>query len=250
MNKLEDFFVGYLPFPAGLKPFYRLVVVAGLLLAVAGGIALASLQKSPSHSQWDTGAPMTVEGVLTMDPYPILHRADVPDGEAMSVMLVQTGKFSADMAAEPYAGKRVSIDGFGIRRGGWLMLEISGADAIQAVPESTDFVALPAITPLGEVTLSGEVMDTKCFLGVMNPGSGQAHKACAELCLLGGIPPMLAVKDAENRKFGYLLKTASGESASLLVAEVAAESVEISGQLERQGDMLYLRIADDQVVRR
>jgi len=250
MNELTRFFVGYLPFPKVLKPFYRVVVVLGIVLSVVAGVALASLQKSPSHSVWETGTPLTVEGVLTMDPYPILHRSDAPNGEAMSVMLVQTGKFSADAAAQPFAGRRVSVDGFGINRGGWLMLEISDASAIQALPESEDFIAIPPVSALGEVTLSGEIMDTKCFLGVMNPGSGISHKACAELCLLGGIPPMLAVRDDQDRKFGYLLKTAGGESASRLVAKMAAEAVEISGQLERQGDMLYLRIADDQIALR
>ena len=41
----------------------------------------------------------------------------------------------------------------------------------------------------GPVTVSGEIVDSKCFLGVMVPGAGKTHKECASLCLRGGIPP-------------------------------------------------------------
>jgi len=249
MKRHKDFFVGYLPFPEGLKWFYRGLTLIGIALAVLAGITLAGQQKSASISLWDTTAPVNFRGVLTLDPYPVLHRANAPADEAKSVMLVQMGKFSATAAAQDHAGKNVSVNGFLIRRGGWLMLEIAGPDDITALPEPEDFVAVPAIVPLGEVTLSGEIMDSKCYLGVMNPGSGAAHKACADLCLLGDIPPMLVVRDKQDRKFGYLLKTAAGESASVLVSKQVAEAVEISGSLERQGDMLYLRIADDRISR-
>ena len=45
----------------------------------------------------------------------------------------------------------------------------------------------PSYQPLGAVTLTGEIVDSKCFLGVMNPGNLKPHKACAIRCISGGI---------------------------------------------------------------
>jgi len=41
---------------------------------------------------------------------------------------------------------------------------------------------------LGNKKLRGEIIDPKCFFGVMKPGSGKTHKSCAARCLSGGIP--------------------------------------------------------------
>jgi hypothetical protein len=29
------------------------------------------------------------------------------------------------------------------------------------------------------MTLTGEIVDSKCYLGVMNPGQGKVHRDCA-----------------------------------------------------------------------
>ena len=36
---------------------------------------------------------------------------------------------------------------------------------------------------LGPVELTGEIADSKCWLGVMNPGEGTVHRDCARRCL-------------------------------------------------------------------
>ena len=43
--------------------------------------------------------------------------------------------------------------------------------------------------------VKGEIVDPKCFFGVMKPGEGKPHKDCAIRCILGGIPPVLKVTD-------------------------------------------------------
>ena len=47
-----------------------------------------------------------------------------------------------------------------------------------------------------------EIVDSKCFLGVMTPGAGRTHSACASLCLRGGIPPALLSCARSGRAFG------------------------------------------------
>jgi hypothetical protein len=48
---------------------------------------------------------------------------------------------------------------------------------------------------LGEVDLVGEIVDSKCYLGNMNPGNGKVHRDSAVRCLSGGIPPVFATND-------------------------------------------------------
>ena len=57
---------------------------------------------------------------------------------------------------------------------------------------------------LGEHTLRGEIVDIKCYLGVMKPAHGKPHRSCAARCISGGIPPVLMVKDRDGDT-NYLL---------------------------------------------
>ena len=75
---------------------------------------------------------------------------------------------------------------------------------------------------IGEVTLVGEVVDPKCWLGDMKPGDGKAHAACARLCMEGGIPPMLRVRtDSSLSPVEETLDT-DHEEVILLVTESGA----------------------------
>ena len=127
------------------------------------------------------------------------------------------------------------------------MLEVSSEDSFAA----NDGIGTAAIKDrlatesLGEIVLAGEIVDSKCFLGVMKPGAGAIHRSCAEVCLLGGIPAMLVAKASDDRKYGYILLRPDGSSASALTAGLAGGAVAISGELQRQGDLLYLRMAEN-----
>ena len=84
----------------------------------------------------------------------------------------------------------------------------------------------------------------------MKPGGGKTHKACAMLCISGGVPPMLVTRDASKNETFYLLATDEGGVANERVVDFVGDPVEVSGQLERHGDLLVLRIAVEGVRRR
>ena len=253
-SKNHPFFIGYLPMPAALK---RLYFPLSILVIVACGFAgyyLAAAQKSVGGGFWNTAETVTMRGVLTLSPYPVLHR--VADGGGVeSVLLVRQGKHGADAAVQPAAefdGAAVTATGYEIRRGGWVMLEVAGDDSLVATGAVENVnvpVEIPAIRDLGEITVSGEIADSKCFLGVMKPGAGAVHKACAEVCLLGGIPPLLVAADAAGEKFGYLLADANGNSSARFLAQYAAETVTITGNLRQLGDLLFIAAAGDEIRR-
>lgn len=250
------FFVGYRPMPAALTRWYR--PLAALLIAASGlgGYWLGAQQAGAGPGHWDTTATVTAQGVLMLRPYPVLHRLNpAHPGGVESLLLVRQGKHSADSWARAFDQQWVSVRGYPVTRGRWTLLEIPGQDAISAAPDgATDnrrqLRELLDIAPLGAAELAGEIVDSKCFLGVMKPGAGLTHKACAELCLRGGIPPILVAKDAQGQQSGYLLARADGASASVALAPFAADPVRVTGQLQRQGGLLLLRVDEDGVRRR
>ncbi len=252
------FFVGYLPMPTALKRFYWPLAVLLIIACGCAGYWLAAQQKSTGPATWKIASPATtLEGVLTLAPYPVLHRLHPgKPGAVQSVLLVYQGKHAANRFSTAFDGRPVAVDGYEIRRGDWIMLEIAGADAIREIAGAgaggwaDEIAPLLEIKALGEISLAGEIADSKCFLGVMKPGAGKIHKACAEVCLLGGIPPLLVAKDARRQKFGYLVARADGSGAAELLARHAAEPVRISGQLRQQGDLLYIAMDENGIRRR
>lgn len=246
--KMPPFFVGYMPMPAALKKFYWPLSVLLIITIGFAGYWLAAQQKPAAPAIWNTATPVTMEGILTLTPYPVLHRFNPTNPQEIeSVLLVGQGKHAADDFVAGFKGQPVAVSGFEIRRGGWGMLEIAGAHAITPTTRVTvaEITRRLAIKSLGDIVLHGEIAGTKCFFGVMKPGSGKIHKACAEVCLLGRIPPILVATDAQNQKFGYLLIRADGSSAAELVARDAAEPVRIQGQLRQQGDLLFIAMDDN-----
>jgi hypothetical protein len=93
------------------------------------------------------------------------------------------------------------------------------------------------------VTLRGEIVDSKCHLGVMNPGEGVVHRDCARRCLSGGIPPMLAVRDGHGRKALIVLVSESGRAVGRELSAIAGRPVEVTGRLTRDGED-YVLTAD------
>ena len=100
------------------------------------------------------------------------------------------------------------------------------------------------------ITLRGEIIDPKCYLGAMKPGGGKTHKACAMLCLSGGIPPMFVTRDAQRRETFYLLTMVNGSAATETVLPFVGDPVAITGRVEQHGDLLIVRIGSNGVWRR
>ena len=67
-----------------------------------------------------------------------------------------------------------------------------------------------ANTLVKDMELEGEIIDPKCYFGVMKPGKGKIHRSCAVLCISGGIPPVLATTDKNNISEYYLITDTNG----------------------------------------
>lgn len=75
----------------------------------------------------------------------------------------------------------------------------------------------------------------------MNPGQLTPHRACAIRCISGGIPPVLLVRQKHGPAIYLLLVSTDGMPVNKQVLDMVAEPVKITGEVERQGEMLILR---------
>lgn len=244
----DPFFIGYLPVPAALKPFVKVLIALGVCGAIAMAFVLASGQQSPGPGVWDTSKVATIEGHLSVDPYPVVYVDDPNTGYGVrAVLLVSAMKFGARDRTAAMDGQRVRVQGNFISREGREIFEIiDGEDDIVVASEGS---AEPKVEALGEHRLKGEITDAKCFLGVMKPGYGKTHRACAVRCIAGGIPPLFVTRNADGEETVFVLTNSSHGEINEAVLPYVSEPVEVQGSLERRGDMLVYAIDSDQIVR-
>ena len=172
-----------------------------------------------------------------------------------TIFVVSEGKIGAADRIGPFKGKEVVATGFLVERDGMRMLElVGGLDAVQEIPDvrAQPPATMPLIetTSLGTFTLKGQIVDSKCYLGVMKPGEGKPHKSCATMCIIGGIPPMFMTQNAQGERMVYLVTDGDGETAVKQgVTEYIADWIEVTGDIETHGDIAVFKI-DSKTIRR
>jgi hypothetical protein len=230
----DDFYVGYLPkAPAGLGKIVARIA-AGVLLAglIAGGLLIFG-QPPFATSKFEYGEYRDYAGVIEEWPYPML----VTDNA--SFLLVAPGKHGLSDTVKGMQGKHVQLKGSLIERTPDRMIEVVPASIAAGAQRSQ--AASQRIIDLGPVTLRGEVVDTKCYLGVMNPGEHKVHRDCAVRCISGGVPPAFLARDASGDSRVLLLVGEDGRALSREVLPFVAEPLEILGVLVRTGPTLTLK---------
>jgi len=244
----NDFYIGYMPKASG--KFGRTGWIAAIGLIVIGTLiagAITTSQPDFPPSIFEFGVEREFEGVITESPYPILNVLRPGTEDAMPqyspYYLVVFGKSGAQDAVQGMNGKRVKLKGSLIYREQQTMIEVldGSIEVLSDVPaESAPALAGEGIS-LGEKTLTGEIVDSKCFLGVMNPGELKLHKACATLCIAGGIPPVLVVRNKQSLATYFMLVSKEGQAVNEQVLPLIATPVEISGEVIKYGELLVLK---------
>ena len=241
------FYVGYLPSaPAGIARPVRALVLALSPVVIGLAVVLVLAQAPFAPSRFEFGRPRTFAGVLRESAYPFLQVDAEGSLAPRLVPLVAPGKHGADALVRGLDGHRVSLEGTLIRREGQTMVEVVPGTIRDA---GLDASPAPTLVDLGEATLRGEIVDSKCFLGVMNPGQLRVHRACAVRCISGGAPPLLYVRDLEGREAFLFLVDRDGRALRREVIDLVAEPVEVRGTVRRIGERTFL-YADPAAIRR
>jgi len=216
----DEFYIGWeKEAPPGIGRMARRIVLALLLLALLVSAGLAVSQRLIGSSVFEYGEVKKFSGIFQMNPYPhlLVPRPGITD---------ERKQFSSY----------------------YLVAECGDQTMIQVADNSLRVSTAPPppltgqeVVPLGRQTLRGEIVDSKCYLGVMNPGQLTPHRACAIRCISGGIPPVLLLRSQNGPAVYLLLVSANGKPVNQQVLDYVAEPVEITGEVERQGDFLILR---------
>jgi len=248
----DEFYVGYLPLPAGFKRFLMVLLPVLAVGALVLSVVMTSQQNDPGTGTWDLSETVTIEGTYQSSPYPMLLVADDTSQEPRQILLVTMGKIGGRGLDLPEDGGAFSVTGYPIERGdGAVLLTIETPES--DIKTLTASVTEPELQALGPKTLVGQIIDPKCYFGAMKPGEGKVHKACATLCIKGGIPPMLMTTDMEGERNYYLLLDEdgggiTGKRLDALLPYVA-DPVKIAGEVGQIGGMLVFQIDPDKIDR-
>ena len=250
---MNEFYVGYLPkAPLGIGRFIRIAIVSLLVLAAMGAILFASVQRTFSPSAFEFGSPRDFEGIIEERPYPaLLVTRPGASGNPQSYsryLLVAPGKHGADSQVAGLDGKDVRLRGALVYRDGQTMVEVVSGSISALSDTAAKQKAQQAPTQVETIELNGEIVDTKCYFGVMNPGSGKVHRDCAALCLNGGIPPAFVTNDLHGAPGTLLLTDSSGHALPKeAFFKVIGQPVRVRGKLERSGETYYLETSSEEI---
>ncbi len=209
------------------------------ILTVGLTVLIASCQIPAEPGTFEFGVQRTFEGVLHETPLPMLRTVSSA-GAVTNHLLVGAGKYGLPAFARGHDGERVRFGGSLIQRGAATMIELNDERSFQVLAPSQE-ERRPAKEVLGRVILRGELVDTKCYFGVMRPATGKVHRACAVRCLSGGVPPGLLVRDGQD---GATVVMLTGPGGRPLVFDVqwAARQLEATGALFSDEGTLRLEV--------
>jgi hypothetical protein len=250
MTPDQNFFVGFdnnVPRPlAGFALRVAALLIGGFAMLA---FALGGGGEDPGPGIY--GDEIVVQGELHVKPYPFLRMAadrDHPAGRA--ILLAGDGKIGAQGDATPLDGSYVVVKGAALKRGTLDMMVVGSGGF--SMPAKQASAPAPAQAPVSRGTwrLSGEICDGKCLGGAMRPGTGLAHKACANLCISGGQPPVFASTGTVDGTSFFLLADRNGGPVPDAVYHLVALPVDLEGEVERIDNMLIFKVDWEKLARR
>ncbi|MEM7085630.1 MAG: hypothetical protein AAF489_05580 [Bacteroidota bacterium] len=249
MKEEDEFYIGYVDqVPKRIRKSTRKFVVIALVLLLGTAAIFALTQNTFKNSSFELTTNTKITGVYHEMPYPML-KVQTSENSFKNILLLGFGKSSANPFLKrireeipQLSGTRLSIEGNLIYFNGKTLLQITDDQKI-AVDEKVKRGALPSLKIMARnMELQGEIIDPKCYFGVMKPGKGKIHRSCAVRCISGGIPPVLATTDGNNVAEYYLLTDTKGQPINESVLPFVGKPSIISGTVVQLEDWYQLRI--------
>jgi len=238
----DEFYVGYAKdAPPGLNRFRGWVVVFLFGFGVVAASLLAMGLSPAEPGTFEFGVRKAFEGRILETPLPLLRTVS-DEGVVRHHLLVGAGKHGLPDFARGHHGEWVRFKGSRIQAGRLAMIELNSPESFQVLGGAQETRPEVRDVDLGEVLLEGELVDTKCWAGVMRPATGKVHRSCAVVCLRGGVPPGLLVRDATGSGVVVLLTGREGRPL-VLDARLAARSLRVAGRLVFLGEVPRLEVA-------
>lgn len=255
MKQEDEFYIGYYPdAPKNIATTVKIVVAILAAIVVLVAVIITHSEKQMPTSQFEYGTLTELEGVVYSQPVPMLRVLTGTDvnGQAIykSILLVNFLKHGAAPLLDAYkkrgmteAQSTVKLRGTLIYHDGVTLMELTEEEnALVSIKQTTSPVAALQRDNLGDTELKGEIVDSKCYFGVMKPGEGKPHRDCAIRCISGGIPPAFVVKNNKGEAQYMLLVGQNGEPINQQVLTFVGLPVHLKGQLEKMADWYVLKV--------
>ncbi len=227
----EEFYIGYLEkMPAGLARFIRKVIVLLFVVVIVVALIVSFYQRGFLPSTYEYYRDTELTGTIISQPVPALQvnwGYDLQQNPIIkTIPIVAFGKIGGGTLIRDFINTRVTVTGKLIYYDGKALLELSGPDPVKsASPQAA--IDLPKPDYHAPVDLRGEIVDAKCFFGVMKPGHGKPHRSCAIRCISGGIPAVFRSQGKDGVPVYYLIDEQS--KSNIAWDRYVGESVEITG---------------------
>jgi len=252
----QDFYIGWMSkAPPGFAKHVKKVLLILFPAALIVAYLLSTSQNKFSTASFEYGKLTEVKGIYYNNPIPMLKVFD-KNNLSITIPLVGYGKHGAETAIMELEkekgvslnGKEVTLKGTLIYGDGKTLLQVDKNDdpIVNIGAEST--VQLQQ-KDLGTQTIRGEIVDPKCYFGVMKPGEGKVHRDCAIRCILGGIPPVLHVQNEKGESNYYLIVGPNGEKINEVLQDIVAEPVSIEARVAQQDDWIILYTSKEKIKR-
>jgi hypothetical protein len=243
----NEFYVGYIPkAPASIASIIRKIIFVLIFVMIVVVSMLAWQQKKFSPANFEYGVNTALEGYIFNKPVPHIL---VPLGHDIqgktlyqTTLLVGFGKSGADIFTQALGitknpeGSKVRLTGSLIYGDGKTLLQLDESSKLTFLEGNLRTVYTPDEEE--NLSFSGEIVDPKCYFGVMKPGEGKAHRSCAIRCIAGGIPPVFKTDSS-----GYfLLVNENREPISSEIAALVGDYITLTGKAMRWNDWTILSV--------
>ena len=260
-----DFYIGWMAAAPGLfSRFIRKYLLTILSLIILLAVILALAQKKFGTGNFEFGQLTEVTGFYFNKPVPYIKVVNGKDiwgnFSYISIPLVGYGKHGAEgimseIEKEKNTSlnqKKLTLKGTLLYNDGKTILQVNKNDSpvFNISPATIPSELLPVKKELGLFKVKGEIIDPKCYFGVMNPGEGKVHRDCAIRCILGGIPPMLAIRNDQGESNYLILAGINGEPMNQAVQDFVAGPVEINARLVQYDDWIVAYIEKKEDIHR
>jgi hypothetical protein len=234
----DEFYIGYEPdMPDRLAERIRRIARGLIALALMLPGVLVFTEDRFASGVFEYGRARTFSGRIVESPYPALVAED-GTGAVRMYWLVGPGKHGAEDIVRGREGSLVRVSGSLIERDSDAMIEVLPG-SVETIGGST--AVIEPLRSLGSVVAEGEIVDSKCHLGVMKPGEGPTHRDCAVRCLLGRIPPMFVPHGrADLGRVSLVTQSAQPFADADLFA---GRRVSVRGELLQRGAQKFLALS-------
>lgn len=250
MGDQDEFYIGWqdeaaAAYKHGRRKFFLVFLVVILLF----GCGYLFVENNYVDNYFDYGNLIELEG--TIIDYPVFGLRTEIDKKEITVPLVGFGKFDALPVLETIKkqSKNSELSSLKVRLKGTVIqyqdktwMELTEGDKSVVSIQKTELSYKQKVNVIGSKSVAGEIVDPKCFFGVMNPAYGKIHRSCAIRCISGGIPPVLAIKENGNYVDYYFVTDDNGMPVNKDILQYVGSSVVLFGQVEQIDDWKLIKV--------